>query len=303
MTFPAGAVSGHSTVLVVVPLDGGGFGVVTEQTPFHPLDHSWPDQPGDTGLIQVDDIEQRVVDCVTGGMPAGSDRMSAGGEGVPAGDYGELLLGADIPARRGDPAWHWLVVHVVERGVPVPSEVELIVNAERRRAFSAGHTACHLTALALNAALAPRWCLAPSRIDGLGHPDFDALAIATSRIVPHGSRDVYRIGTPLREKGFTAGGLAGALPEITAEVNGLLAEWIAADVPVRIEVPSPELTARRTWHCELPGGTAEIPCAGTHLSRVGNLSSITAALEPSSGGDELVVETKVVEMERSGYPA
>ncbi|KAB2344800.1 alanyl-tRNA editing protein [Actinomadura rudentiformis] len=289
MTFPAGTVSGRSKVLTAAPLDDGGYGVVTEETPFHPLDHTWPDQPGDIGFLQVDDIEQRVVDCVTGGMPAG------GGGGTAVEDA--LLVGDEIPARWGDAGWHWLVVHVVERAVPVQAEVELIVNAERRRAFSAGHTACHLMALALNAALASRWRKDAPLTDGLGHPDFDALAIMSSRIVPHGSRDVYRVGGSLQEDGFTAEGLADALPEITAKLNNLLAGWIAVDAPVRIEVPSPELTARRIWQCELPGGTAEIPCGGTHLRRSGELSSITAELELSPEADELVVETKAAEVE------
>ncbi|MFP3968256.1 metal-dependent hydrolase [Actinomadura fulvescens] len=301
MTFPAGSVSGRSKALAVVPLDGGGFGVVAERTPFHPLDPGWPDQPGDTGFIQVDDIVQTVVDCLTGVLPARSEGPLGSGTGLLG--SGGLLLGDDIPARRGDPDWHWLVVHVVERPVPVQAEIELTVNAERRRAFSAGHTACHLMALALNAALAPRWSKDAPRTDGLGRPDFDALAITSSRIVAHGSRDVYRIGRSLRKKGFTAEGLAESLPEVTAELNRLLAEWVSADVPIRVEAPSPELTARRMWHCELPEGTAEIPCGGTHLRRSGELSSITAGLELPPGSEELVVETKAVEAESSDDPA
>ncbi|MFI0448253.1 metal-dependent hydrolase [Actinomadura sp. 6N118] len=297
MTFPAGTVSGRSTVLTAPPLDDGGYGVVTEETPFHPLDHTWPDQPGDIGFLQVNDIEQRVVDCLTGGMPVGGDGGIAVEDAGWMPGEGVLLLGDDIPARRGDAGWHWLVVHVVERAVPVQAEVELVVNAERRRAFSAGHTACHLMALSLNAALASRWREGAPRTDGLGHPDFDTLAIMSSRIVPHGSRDVYRIGRSLQEDGFTAEGLAEALPEITARLNSLLAGWIAVDAPVRIDVPSPELSARRIWHCELPGGTAEIPCGGTHLRRSGELSSIIADLELSPEGDELVVETKAAEVE------
>jgi alanyl-tRNA synthetase len=150
VTFPAGAVRGSSTVLAVVPLPEHRFGVVTETTPFHPLDHTWPDQPADIGSLTVDGVELPVLDCVTGGVSP----------------EGELSLGADIPVRRGDDAWAWLVVHVVEAsgtpGSPVPpvavgATVELQVDADRRAALSAAHTGCHLLALALNAALAPRW--------------------------------------------------------------------------------------------------------------------------------------------------
>ncbi|MEU5881140.1 metal-dependent hydrolase [Spirillospora sp. NPDC047279] len=270
----------------MVPLSGGGFGVVTAETPFHPLDHTWPDQPADTGLLRVDDMEQRVVDCMTGAV-----ETRPGAVETRPGGAGSLLLGPDIPARRGDEGWEWLVVHVVERRVPDGEEAGLTVDEGRRRALSAGHTACHLMALALNAALASRWRKDGVRVDGLGHPDFDALAITSSRIVPGGSRDVYRIGKSLRKKGFTAEGLTAGLPEITDEINGTLRRWVAADAAVRVVVPSPELTARRLWRCELPEAVVEIPCGGTHLRRLGELSSVTVRLEASPGGDELVAET------------
>ncbi|MQY05129.1 hypothetical protein ACRB68_31960 [Actinomadura sp. RB68] len=272
MTFPAGGTAGESRVIMSVPLDGG-HGVVVEETPFHPLDPSWPDQPADTGVLGADGLETRVVDCLTGAMRGG-----------------ELLVGADIPVRRGDPDWSWLVVHVVERDVPVGVTVRLAVDEERRRALSAGHTACHLMALALNEALAPRW-RKEVRPDGLGHPDFDALAIASSRIVPGGSLDTYRIGTSLRKKGFTAEGLAGDLPKLAEVVEARMARWIAADAPVAIEAPGPGLTAPRRWRCALPEGTVEIPCGGTHLSRLGELGAVRVSMEPGDAGP--VVRTEV----------
>ena len=48
--FPAGAIAGSGTVLRVDPL-GDAWAVVTDRTPFHPVDPSWPDQPGDTGTL------------------------------------------------------------------------------------------------------------------------------------------------------------------------------------------------------------------------------------------------------------
>ncbi|MFC6884794.1 metal-dependent hydrolase [Actinomadura yumaensis] len=293
VTYPSGEVSGRSPVLLSAPLDGG-YGIVTHATPFHPLDPSWPDQPADSGLIQAEGMELKVADCLTGAVP-----LDPGpGSGV-AGDAERILLGADIPVRRGEGGWAWLVVHVVERHVPESAEALLFVDPVRRRALSAGHTACHVTALALNAALAPRW-REPARTDGLGRPDFDALAIVSSRIVERGSRDVYRVGRSLRRAGFTAEGLADDLPGITATMNGLLASWVAADAPVRIDAPSPELAARRTWRCDLPEGTVEMPCGGTHLDRLGELASVTASLELSPEGDELVVETRATGPALSG---
>jgi alanyl-tRNA synthetase len=268
VTYPAGGTRGRSQVVAVVPV-GDRHGVIVAETPFHPLDHTWPDQPADTGTIGG----LAVADCVTGAVEHGGTTVH---------------VGEDIPVRRGTPGWDWLVVHVTE-GAPV-GEVELVVDADGRRALSAGHTACHLAALALNAALSGRW-RKEVPADALGSPDFDQAAIATSRILPGGSRDVYRLGRSLRRKGFTVDGLAGELPEIASRAGALLGEWVAADAPVWIDSPGPELTARRTWHCALPGGEATIPCGGTHLSRTSELGAVTVTLELSDDGSELVMHT------------
>ncbi|MEV8636182.1 metal-dependent hydrolase [Streptosporangium sp. NPDC051023] len=269
--YPAGEVQGRSPVVARVPV-GDRHGTIVAQTPFHPLDHTWPDQPADLGTI----AGLAVTDCVTGAVADGERTVH---------------LGEDIPVRRGTPGWSWLVVHVT--GEPVPDgEVELVVDAGRRHALCAGHTACHLTALALNAALADRWRKEVPQ-DGLGNPDFDQTAITSSRILEGGSHDVYRLGKSLRRKGFTAEGLAESLPEITRRIDNRLKEWIAADVPVWIESPGPELTARRTWHCGLPGGTVAIPCGGTHLSRTSQLGSVGTTLELSGDGAELTMRTTV----------
>ena len=275
VTFPAGTVDGRSTVLAVVPLAEGRYGVVTESTPFHPLDHTWPDQPADTGSLTVDGTELPVLDCVTGGVSP----------------EGELSLGADIPVRRGAEDWAWLVVHVVEAPVAVGAPVELRVDADRRAALSAAHTGCHLLALALNEALAPRWRKDPGRADALGHPDFDSLAMDSSRMDVQASTDVYRIGKSLRKKGFTGDDLAADLPALTAAVNDRLAAWVAADAPVRIEAPGPELTARRRWACDLPEGPASIFCGGTHLHGLGELAALSTELRLSEDGTELTAVT------------
>ncbi|MCP2349527.1 metal-dependent hydrolase [Nonomuraea roseoviolacea] len=260
VTFPAGQVSGLSRIVGTVPV-GERHGLVVSETPFHPLDHTWPDQPADRGTIGG----LPVVDCVTG---AWSD--------------GEIHLGADIPARRGAEGWQWLVVHVTDAPLPVGDSVDLAVDPAYRAALSAGHTACHLAALALNAALADRWRKEPA-LDALGRPDFDQTAITSSRIEPDASVDVYRLGKSLRKKGFTAEGLDTALAEVAAAVNDRLKAWVAADAPVRLDVPGPELTARRTWHCSLPEGEASIPCGGTHVTRTSELGAVTVELALEEG--------------------
>lgn len=271
VTFPAGGVTDRSTALACLPLPDGRHGVVVERTPFHPLDHTWPDQPADTGTL----AGQTVLDCVTGAVGPG----------------GEFALGADIPVRRGDADWAWLVVHVVAEPVAVGEEVELLVDADRRAALCASHTGCHLLALALNAALAPRWRKDPGRADSHGNPDFDSLAMDTSRMDTAASYDVYRIGKSLRKKGFTADGLAEDLPALTDAVNARLAAWVEADSAVRIETPGPELTARRQWHADLPEGHASIFCGGTHLHHLGELAALSAELRLNEDGTELTVTT------------
>ncbi|WP_327590146.1 metal-dependent hydrolase [Nonomuraea sp. NBC_00507] len=254
VTFPGGQVSGRSQIVGTVPA-GDRHGLVVAETPFHPLDHTWPDQPADRGTVGG----VPVLDCVTGAQSS----------------TGEVFLGEAIPVQRGAEGWEWLVVHVTETPLPVGAEVELEVDAAFRTALSAGHTACHLAALALNAALAGLW-RKQAPLDALGHPDFDQAAITSSRIAEYGSVDVYRLGKSLRKKGFSAEGLD---PELVAQqANDRLKAWVAADAPVRLDVPGPGLTARRTWHCSLPEGEASIPCGGTHVTRTAELGRVEVTL-------------------------
>ncbi|MFI6910086.1 metal-dependent hydrolase [Nonomuraea sp. NPDC050394] len=267
VTFPDGQVSGRSEIVGTVPA-GDRHGLVVAETPFHPLDHTWPDQPADRGLIGG----LPVADCVTAARSPS----------------GEVFAAAGIPVRRSEDGWQWLVVHVTDTPLPVGAQVELEVDAGYRAALSAGHTACHLAALALNAAVAGLWRKAP-RLDALGNPDFDQSAITSSRISSYASVDDYRLGKSLRKKGFAADALEPAA--VAAFVNERLKEWVAADVPVWVDVPGPGLTARRTWHCALPEGEASIPCGGTHVRRTSELGDVTVALE--LGEQSLTMKTRV----------
>lgn len=277
VTFPAGSVSERATVRSVTHADGLRW-VITDRTPFHPVDHGWPDQGADRGALDLGGRSAAVVDCLVG-----------------ATDGTDLFAGPDVPVRRGEPGWSFVVVHVLGSGSPevaVGDEVTLTVDPDLRAALSAGHTGCHLAALALNAALAGRWRTTP-RVDSLAHPDFDRTAIVSSRIEPFGSVDAYRLGRSLRRGGFDPAGLVDDLPELTATINTTLAGWVAAGGAVRVETAGPALTDLREWVCELPDGTARIPCGGTHVTSLAGLAAVRVSLGPDDSGQSLTMRTTV----------
>lgn len=267
VTFAAGALEGSGSVLHVVPGDGASV-IVVDATPFHPVDHTWPDQPGDAGTISSDDASVEITEAV---MAAISDE-------------GEFSVGADIPVKRGAEGWTWLVGHRLAGDAPewlVPGlSVGLSVDAARRAALSRGHTACHLASLALDLALADLWRKDPG-VDALGNPDFEGRANQTSRIHEDGSVDEYRLGKSLRRAGFDTETFAATLSEREASVNAQLAVWVASGATSSIVTDGPTIVDRRTWVCELPDGKAEILCGGTHAASLAEFASISIMLDLS----------------------
>ena len=259
VTYPSGALVATSRVLHLAPAPDDRLAVVTETTSFPPVDAAWPDQPADAGVIRAAGAELPVRDAV-----------------VAATDGTALHLGAEIPVRPGTEGWAFLVAHLVDAGSAIAEgdEVEIEADATTRRALSTGHTACHLASLALNRAVAGRWSK-PAREDSLGSPDFDGAAITSSRILPYGSVDLYRLNKSLRRAGFDTASLAAELDHVRREVADQLEQWIASGAPVRVEAEGDGLSDRRTWVCELPDGTARIPCGGTHLTSLAELGALT----------------------------
>ena len=269
--FPSGAVSGSGVVVAVRPLADGRVGVVVDRTPFHPLDHGWPDQEGDTGLLEG----RPVLDSLTGALD----------------DDGRLLVDADVDVRRGDPGRTWVVVHVVAAtdAPSVGDPVALSVDGVRRASFSRGHSACHLAALALNEATARFWTKEPPRRDSRGFPFLDQIAVAVSRIRPDAAYDAYRCGKSLRKAGFDAESFLAAREPVADDANELLASWVARGAVSRVDTGGdPTLTARRTWFCDLPGGPAAIPCGGTHVADIAGLGAVRVAYVPSDEGFEVL---------------
>ncbi len=239
--------------------------VVLDRTPFHPVDHTWPDQPGDSGVLRADGTEIPVTDTV----------MAAVSEA------GEIAVGAEIPVKRGTDGWIWLVGHrvaVPAAALPAGTSVEAVVDAARRAGLSRGHTACHLASLALDLAVADLWRKDPGS-DALGSPDFEGRANQTSVIHSDGAVDEYRLGKSLRKAGFDTEGFAATLAEREERINARLAAWVASGAPSRIEVDGETIVDRRRWVCELPEGTASILCGGTHATSLAEFASIRVSLD------------------------
>lgn len=265
VSFPDGALTGEGEVLLV---DQAASVVILDATPFHPVDHTWPDQPGDAGVITAGDVRVRVTEAV---MAAISDE-------------GALAVGSDIPVKRGGEGWTWMVGHRTDGAIPadiaVGARVALEVDADRRASLSRGHTACHLASLALDAALADLW-RKEIGADPLGNPDFEGKANQSSRIHADGSVDEYRLGKSLRKAGFDSEGFASSLAERQQRINEMLAGWVASGGESRIVVDGPSIIDRRSWRCALPEGEVGFLCGGTHVRSLAEFESITVSLDLS----------------------
>lgn len=278
VTFADGSVTGASIVTRVEPSSVGTI-VVVDATPFHPVDHTWPDQPGDSGALVVGDVPVPVAEAL---MAAVSDE-------------GDFAVGADIPVKRGAEGWTWLVGHRVEGDIPSAlvegAPVRLEVDAVHRAGLSRGHTACHLASLALDLAVADLWRKDPGA-DALGSPDFEGRANQSSRIHEDGSVDEYRLGKSLRRAGFDTETFAATLAAREASINERLSEWVASAATSRIVTEGPTIVDRRRWHCALPEGEADILCGGTHVASLAEFDSISVALD--LGDPQLLVMTTTV---------
>ncbi|MGL3149983.1 hypothetical protein ACSS7Z_06430 [Microbacterium sp. A82] len=266
VTFPIGATSGVGTVVRIAPSPHGAV-IVVDETPFHPVDHTWPDQPGDIGVIRVGEESVPVI----GSMMAA------------ASDDGTLAVGEDIPVKRGAEGWTWLVGHRIElpdapAWLSPGAGVVLEVDRARRAALSRGHTACHLASMALDLAVADLWRKDPGS-DALGNPDFEGRANQSSRIHEDGSIDEYRLGKSLRKAGFDSETFSATLTSREGHINAQLAAWVDSGAMSEIQSDGAAIIDRRRWRCALPEGDAVILCGGTHVRSLQECSAIVVTLD------------------------
>jgi alanyl-tRNA synthetase len=279
--FPSGATAGVSVLLAHRPVRGPEgealTALVVRETPFHPVDHRWPDQPGDTGTATLGGLSLPIADCVIGMRRAGSEEISLAGE---------------IVVRRDEPGWDGLVAHLVAGDVDrileahLGAPVRLRVDAERRRRLSAAHTVCHLSGLALDRALTGLW-RKDVPVNVLGDRAFEDLALESSAVGIAGFRDEYRIGTSLRRKGFAAAALRERATGLSLLVTAQVRAWLGTRAAVRLEADGPLLTDRRTWVCALPEGEARVPCGGTHPRSLAEIEYARVDLRLSEDGTRL----------------
>ncbi|MCL6269166.1 hypothetical protein M3P05_04310 [Sansalvadorimonas sp. 2012CJ34-2] len=287
VTFPQRQSSVRANVVRSELTETGKIAVVAESTPFHPVDFTWPDQPADRGSLQVDGLTLEVKDCLTGAIKHESN---------------EFYVGSDIPARKGDDGWSFVVVHLVDsspetENLMTGAEITLTIDAHYQQQLSLGHTACHLSAMALNQAIAPFWRKIPSRKDALDRPDFDQMAIVSSQIQPGSSRDHYRIGKTIRKKGLLAAEMIQDLPQLMAATEQQVNSWLTLGSPIEINCEGGSLTDRRYWHCHLgEDGYAVIPCGGTHARNLQELGAVRVSAELLTD-TEFVMVTEVISLQ------
>jgi len=265
VSFPSGAVTGEGTVLVVAE-SADGVIVVVDSTPFHPVDHTWPDQPGDAGWLRVGADSHEITEAVMAAIS----------------DDGDLAIAAAIPVKRGAEGWTWLVGHRLQEteapsGLVAGARVRLDVDGARRSGLSRGHTACHLASLALDRAVADLWRKDPGT-DALGAPDFEGRSNQSSRIEQDTSVDEYRLGKSLRRAGFDTESFSAQIAERQEAINVQLAEWVAAGGRSAVETDGDTIVDRRRWRCTLPEGEAVIPCGGTHVDDLTAFRAIEVSL-------------------------
>lgn len=291
ITFPQGVLCGQTNVLYAGTLAPDKAVLLLEESPFHPVSHTWPDQPGDLGTIKTDTQALEVLQTVT----ACVDTL--------AGDR-KLYLDREIPVRKNEGGWLFLVAHIVRlpAGFPLArlegGPVTAVVDAAVRNGLSATHTSTHLAALALNKHTRQFWRKEVPQ-DALGNPDLDKLAMERSEMSISGCRDHYRLGKSLRKRGCNGEELLARLSELQSRVREQVAAWIATAAPVAIEVTNPTLDSIRYWTCNLDGMPARFPCGGTHLASLGLLESVEITLQCLTDLPEFTMHTVPLLRDRS----
>lgn len=270
ITFHLNELESISRIIDVAQNPDGSTVIFLDKTPFHPVDIRWPDQPADKGTIIVNDESFNVIDCIILGVHKETNEIR---------NIKEIL-------KEDKDNWYEVVGHVLDNSIgKLPNfflDVDVLtkVDIDFRNKLSLHHTSSHLAAFAINYIFKKFWRKdpGPSNKDSLGSPNFDKLAMEKSSIFPDRSEDLYKLGKSLKKKGFESEQLLKEIEIVQSEINTLLNEnWLKSDSRPQIIADGPLLNDRRRWQCDLNDvGTAELPCGGTHVSKLP--SAITCSL-------------------------
>lgn len=246
--------------------------LVVDKTPFHPVSHIWPDHPADRGSVIANGTEYSVINCLVGAVELASHT---------------LYVDRDIPVKRDQAGWAFVVVHCVDiepQQLVVGENVILSVDKTYQQALSRGHSAGHLAFLALNKVLTQQgyWRKDADRKDALGHYDFNSYAQETSYVTEDKCIDSYRLGKTLRKRGLNSAEMLENLAVVESAVNQQLISWLALGTNVLMRCQGEHLTDSRYWQSDLGESViVEIPCGGTHISSLDELQSIMVTLRES----------------------
>ncbi len=239
--------------------------VVTQSTPFHPVSHIWPDHPADKGSLN----DLAVVNCLVGAVELESN---------------QLYVDQQIPIKRDEPGWAFVVVHCLDKtdALKVEQLVTLSVDKAYQQALSRGHSAGHIAYLALNKVLTEQeyWRKDADRKDPHGNYDFNSYAQVTSFVSEDKCLDTYRLGKTLRKRGLNSADMLENLPALQQSVNHVISAWLSSNSDITVFCSGEALTDSRYWRCDLgEGSLAEIPCGGTHAQSLKEYADISVSLQ------------------------
>lgn len=259
--------------------------LVTDQTPFHPVSHIWPDHPADRGFIRMETQQWEIVDCLVGAVDLTS---------------GQLFVDKAIPVKRNEPGWAFVVVHCLDDNgdnlLAVGEKVTLVVDKAYQQSLSRGHSAGHLAFLALNKVLVTQgyWRKEADRKDPHGYNDFNSYAQETSFVTPDRCLDSYRLGKTLRKRGLNSAEMVEQLNSIESLVNQQVDEWLSSSDQVEMIRDGECLTDSRYWQCDLGESTkATMPCGGSHINSLSDLGSMHVTLRETES-NYIEMQTDVI---------
>ncbi|EGU49369.1 hypothetical protein VII00023_10045 [Vibrio ichthyoenteri ATCC 700023] len=263
--------------------------LVTDQTPFHPVSHIWPDHPADRGFIKIGAQQIAIVDCLVGAVELNS---------------GQLCVDKAISVKRNEPGWVFVVVHCLDESgeytLNVADKVTLVVDKAYQQSLSRGHSAGHLAFLALNKVLSTQgyWRKDAERKDPHGYNDFNSYAQETSFVTPDRCLDSYRLGKTLRKRGLNSAEMVEQLNEIETLINQQVSQWLLIAAEVEMRCDGDHLTDSRYWQCDLgEQARAIMPCGGSHISNLSELESVQVKLQETQP-NYIEMQTDVIGMSK-----